>query len=171
MSILSRMNISKENEKIILLEDYETFDMFLIKEISNIKDNYSDINLFLKMEVLYDEMFERNNKTCRIIDLKNNFDFIKILNRKNEKVYFINFLILKNNNYTCDDILEKINKKIIFGNYIKDNMNLEKFPIDNDEYICVEENINNYKKYNFYDKVYSLIQNNEILERTGRMNL
>ena len=89
MSILSRMNISKENEKIILLEDYETFDMFLIKEISNIKDNYSDINLFLKMEVLYDEMFERNNKTCRIIDLKNNFDFIKILNRKNEKVYFI----------------------------------------------------------------------------------
>ena len=116
-------------------------------------------------------MFERNNKTCRIIDLKNNFDFIKILNRKNEKVYFINFLILKNNNYTCDDILEKINKKIIFGNYIKDNMNLEKFPIDNDEYICVEENINNYKKYNFYDKVYSLIQNNEILERTARMNL
>ncbi len=89
MSILSRMNISKENEKIILLEDYETFDMFLIKEISNIKDNYSDINLFLKMEVLYDEMFERNNKTYRIIDLKNNFDFIKILNRKNEKVYFI----------------------------------------------------------------------------------
>ena len=50
MSILSRINISKENEKIILLEDYETFDMFLIKEISNIKDNYSDINLFLKME-------------------------------------------------------------------------------------------------------------------------
>ena len=77
MSILSRINISKENEKIILLEDYETFDMFLIKEISNIKDNYSDINLFLKMEVLYDEMFERNNKTYRIIDLKNNFDFIK----------------------------------------------------------------------------------------------
>ncbi len=171
MSILSRMNISKENEKIILLEDYETFDMFLIKEISNIKDNYSDINLFLKMEVLYDEMFERNNKTYRIIDLKNNFDFIKILNRKNEKVYFINFLILKNNNYTCDDILEKINKKIIFGNYIKDNMNLEKFPIDNDEYIWVEVNINNYKKYNFYDKVYCLIKNNEILERTARMNL
>ena len=171
MSILSRMNISKENEKIILLEDYETFDMFLIKEISNIKDNYSDINSFLKMDVLYDEMFERNNKTYRIIDLKNNFDFIKILNRKNEKVYFINFLILKNNNYTCDDILEKINKKIIFGNYIKDHMNLEKFPIDNDVYILIEENINNYKKYNFYDKVYSLIKNNEILERTARMYL
>ena len=171
MSILSRMNISKENEKIILLEDYETFDMFLIKEISNIKDNYSDINSFLKMDVLYDEMFERNNKTYRVIDLKNNFDFIKILNRKNEKVYFINFLILKNNNYTCDDILEKINKKIIFGNYIKDHMNLEKFPIDNDVYILIEENINNYKKYNFYDKVYSLIKNNEILERTARMYL
>ena len=167
-SILSRMNIKEMNEEIILLEDYEQIDINFIREISNIRNNLYDMISILKIGVLHEEIFSKKKRLCSVIELKRNFEFIKILNEENNKIYEINFLILKNRNYTVDDILKKINTLIIFGNDIKEYLNLDKFPIDYNEYILFEQNFNEcneYKKYNFYDKVYKLIKYDKIFEK------
>ena len=166
-SILSRMDFNSDTEKIILLDELIRFDVSFIREIlnMNIGNPRYDVLSFLKINLLYDYLFEINEKTCGILNLKKNFDFIKILNKKDNKtVNEMNFLVLKNKNYSKEIILDKINDKPLFGNYIKKTLDIDEFPIDKKKYALIDENNNDKEKYIFYDKIYVLnnIKDNNI---------
>ena len=165
-SILSRMDFNSDTEKIILLDNIIDFDVSFIREIlsMNISNPRCNVLSFLKIKLLYEYLFEINEKTCGILNLKNNFDFIKILNKKdNNIVGEMNFLVLKNKIYTKESILDQINDKPLFGNYIKNNLDINEYPIDKKQYTLIEVNNNEKEKYIFYDKVYALsfIKDNE----------
>lgn len=166
-SMLSRMDFNSDTEKIILLDDIISFEASFIREILNMNignPRYSVIS-FLKINLLYDYLFEINEKTCGILNLKKNFDFIKILNKKDNKtVNEMNFIILKNKIYTKDSILDKINDKPLFGNYIKKALDIDEFPIEKKKYSLIDESNNEKEKYIFYDKIYVLnnIKDNKI---------
>ena len=150
--LMLRMNFNEDYETIILLEDNGVFDISQINDISN---SSNEINTILnKINVKYENLFEIEEKQCLINDLKNNFDFIKIIynneNTKNE----INYLVLKNKNYSADNILQKINEKAIFGNEIKKILNINSFPLDN---YYLEENDDDKEQYfTYFNKIYEL---------------
>ena len=150
--LMLRMNFNEDYETIILLEDNGVFDISQINDISN---SSNEINNFLNtINVKYENLFEIEEKQCLINDLKNNFDFIKIIynneNTKNE----INYLVLKNKNYSADNILQKINEKAIFGNEIKKILNINSFPLDN---YYLEENDDDKEQYfTYFNKIYEL---------------
>ena len=162
-SLMGRMNfIEGKYEKIFLLEDENNFDKLKFNDIpSSINDMFSCLKyIYVK--------YGKNEKKCLINNLKNYFDFIKVVNPKeidnNESnnniiVYNeINFLILKNQNYSDDQVLQKINEKKVFENEIKSFLNINEFPLNN---YYLKEN-NNLIKENgcYYNKVY-IIKNNE----------
>ena len=157
-SIKKRMNF-KCHEEMILIDDIITFDISFIDEISGRNMNMNDSNNiipFLKANVLYDYLLERKEIICSIFHLKKNFEFIKILDKKDNKINEINILALKNKLYGKEAILNKINDKPIFGNYIKNILDIEEFPIDTNKYALIEENINNYNNFIFYNRVFIL---------------
>ena len=165
-SILSRMDFNSDTEKIILLDDIIKFDVSFIREIlsMNISNPRCNVLSFLKIKLLYEYLFEKNEKTCGILNLKKNFDFIKILNKKDNNIAGeMNFLVLKNKIYTKESILDQINDKPIFGNDIKNNLDIDEYPIDKKKFTLIEVNNNEKEKYIFYDKVYalSIIKDNE----------
>ena len=150
--LMLRMNFNEDYETIILLEDNGVFDISQINDISN---SSNEINNFLNtINVKYENLFEVEEKQCLINDLKNNFDFIKIIynneNTKNE----INYLVLKNKNYSADNILQKINEKAIFGNEIKEMLNINSFPLDN--FYLEENDIDKDPYYIYFNKIYEL---------------
>ena len=158
-SILSRMDFNSDTEKIILLDNIIDFDVSFIREIlsMNISNPRCNVLSFLKINLLYEYLFEINEKTCGILNLKKNFDFIKILNKKDNNIAGeMNFLVLKNKIYTKESILDQINDKPIFGNDIKNNLDIDEYPIDKKKYTLIEVNNNEKEKYIFYDKVYAL---------------
>lgn len=158
-SILSRMDFNSDTEKIILLDEIIKFDVSFIREIlsMNISNPRCNVLSFLKIKLLYEYLFEKNEKTCGILNLKKNFDFIKILNKKDNNIAGeMNFLVLKNKIYTKESILDQINDKPIFGNDIKNNLDIDEYPIDKKKYTLIEVNNNEKEKYIFYDKVYAL---------------
>ena len=150
--LMLRMNFNEDYETIILLEDNGVFDISQINDISN---SSNEINNFLNtINVKYENLFEVEENQFLINDLKNNFDFIKIIynneNTKNE----INYLVLKNKNYSADNILQKINEKAIFGNEIKKILNINSFPLDN---YYLEENDDDKEQYfTYFNKIYEL---------------
>ena len=165
-SILSRMDFNSDTEKIILLDDIIKFDVSFIREIlsMNISNPRCNVLSFLKIKLLYEYLFKKNEKTCGILNLKKNFDFIKILNKKDNNIAGeMNFLVLKNKIYTKESILDQINDKPIFGNDIKNNLDIDEYPIDKKKFTLIEVNNNEKEKYIFYDKVYalSIIKDNE----------
>ena len=158
-SILSRMDFNSDTEKIILLDNIIDFDVSFIREIlsMNISNPRCNVLSFLKIKLLYEYLFEKNEKTCGILNLKKNFDFIKVLNKKDNNIAGeMNFLVLKNKIYTKESILDQINDKPIFGNDIKNNLDIDEYPIDKKKYTLIEVNNNEKEKYIFYDKVYAL---------------
>ena len=150
--LMLRMNFNEDYETIILLEDNGVFDISQINDISN---SSNEINNFLNtINVKYENLFEIEEKQCLINDLKNNFDFIKIIynneNTKNE----INYLVLKNKNYSADNILQKINEKAIFGNEIKKILNINLFPLNN--YYLEETDKDKALYLSHFTKIYEL---------------
>ena len=131
-SIISRMNFNEDSVTIFLLEDNGIFDISNINVSSRIGNEFN--YFFNKINVKYENLFEVEEGEYLIKDLNKYYDFIKVIynyeNKKNE----IYFLILKNKNYSDDNILQKINDKAIFGNEIKEILKIDSFPI-NDYYL------------------------------------
>ena len=152
-SIQNRMNLNDEPETIILLEDYGIYNISFLKEISNSQnDNFSFLTEII---VQYEGLEEIEQKKCLIKDLKNNFFFIKIINKNNDEINEMNFLVLKSD-YLTDDILLKINEKAVFANKIKKMLKIKDFPLD--DYKLIE--YNNLGCYGYYDKIYRIVEKN-----------
>ena len=162
-SIISRMNFNEDSETIFLLEDNGIFDITNINVSSHVGNEFN--YFFNKINVKYENLFEVEEGEYLIKDLNKYYDFIKEIynyeNKKNE----IYFLILKNNNYSDDNILQKINDKAIFGNEIKEILKNDSFPI-NDYYLEEQQYDEDDKdQYIKFDKIYilkKLINKNKI---------
>ena len=149
-SLIIRMNIKEEI--IYLIEEF----YFLKDSSSSMNDSNSLENIIVKFENLGN--IEKNK--FRINDLKKNFDFIKIINNKNE----INVLVLNNKNYSAKDILQKINSKPFFANEIKRKLNVN-FPLN--DYFLEEKYKNN--KY-IFDRIYFLFKFSEKNNKINNIN-
>ena len=162
-SIISRMNFNEDSETIFLLEDNGIFDISNINVSSRVGNEFN--YFFNKINVKYENLFEVEEGEYLIKDLNKYYDFIKVIynyeNKKNE----IYFLILKNKNYSDDNILQKINDKAIFGNEIKEILKIDSFPI-NDYYLEEQQSDEDDKdQYIKFDKIYilkKLINKNKI---------
>ena len=162
-SIISRMNFNEDSVTIFLLEDNGIFDISNINVSSRIGNEFN--YFFNKINVKYENLFEVEEGEYLIKDLNKYYDFIKVIynyeNKKNE----IYFLILKNKNYSDDNILQKINDKAIFGNEIKEILKIDSFPI-NDYYLEEQQSDEDDKdQYIKFDKIYilkKLINKNKI---------
>ena len=162
-SIISRMNFNQDSVTIFLLEDNGIFDISNINVSSRIGNEFN--YFFNKINVKYENLFEVEEGEYLIKDLNKYYDFIKVIynyeNKKNE----IYFLILKNKNYSDDNILQKINDKAIFGNEIKEILKIDSFPI-NDYYLEEQQSDEDDKdQYIKFDKIYilkKLINKNKI---------
>ena len=155
LSLMSRMNYNEDYDTLYIIEEYGDFDLSIINENDC---SFNEINAFLNIvNVKYEYSLEIEEKTCKMNDLKNYFDFIKIIHNFQNQRNEINVLILNNKKYTPDDILKKINEKAIFGNTIRKTLNLKKFPIVN--YIL--EEAKNESNYTFYDHVFFLKEKKE----------
>ena len=162
-SIISRMNFNEDSVTIFLLEDNGIFDISNINVSSRIGNEFN--YFFNKINVKYENLFEVEEGEYLIKDLNKYYDFIKVIynyeNKKNE----IYFLILKNKNYSDDNILQKINDKAIFGNEIKEILKIDSFPI-NDYYLEEQQYDEDDKdQYIKFDKIYilkKLINKNKI---------
>ena len=162
-SIISRMNFNEDSETIFLLEDNGIFDITNINVSSHVGNEFN--YFFNKINVKYENLFEVEEGEYLIKDLNKYYDFIKVIynyeNKKNE----IYFLILKNKNYSDDNILQKINDKAIFGNEIKEILKIDSFPI-NDYYLEEQQYDEDDKdQYIKFDKIYilkKLINKNKI---------
>ena len=155
LSLMSRMNYNEDYDTLYIIEEYGDFDLSIINENDC---SFNEINAFLNIvNVKYEYSLEIEEKTCKMNDLKNYFDFIKIIHNFQNQRNEINVLILNNKKYTPDDILKKINEKAIFGNTIRKTLNLKKFPIVN--YIL--EEAKNESNYTFYDHVFLLKEKKE----------
>ncbi len=129
LSLMSRMNYNEDYDTLYIIEEYGDFDLSIINENDC---SFNEINAFLNIvNVKYEYSLEIEEKTCKMNDLKNYFDFIKIIHNFQNQRNEINVLILNNKKYTPDDILKKINEKAIFGNTIRKTLNIKKFPIVN----------------------------------------
>jgi len=162
-SIISRMNFNEDSVTIFLLEDNGIFDISNINVSSRVGNEFN--YFFNKINVKYENLFEVEEGEYLIKDLNKYYDFIKVIynyeNKKNE----IYFLILKNKNYSDDNILQKINDKAIFGNEIKEILKIDSFPI-NDYYLEEQQYDEDDKdQYIKFDKIYilkKLINKNKI---------
>ena len=167
---MSRMDFNEQKyDEIFLLEEEYKFDKLKFKDIPS---SINDIFSFIKEIYVQYEFFGKKKKKCLIKDLQNIFDFIKVIHYKkieneeinNNKIEYneINFLILKNKNYSDDDILQKINNKKIFEIEIKSKLNINEYPLKNyflkEDYNFISEQVKC-----FYDKVYT-INKNKIIE-------
>ena len=162
-SIISRMNFNEDSVTIFLLEDNGIFDISNINVSSRVGNEFN--YFFNKINVKYENLFEVEEGEYLIKDLNKYYDFIKVIynyeNKKNE----IYFLILKNKNYSDDNILQKINDKAIFGNEIKEILKIDSFPIY--DYYLEEQQYDEDDKdqYIKFDKIYilkKLINKNKI---------
>ena len=161
--LMARMNVIEEKyDKIFLLEEENNFEKYKLSEIFS-----SENIMFASFELIY-VCYGKKETKCYIKDLKKHYDFIKIISSKelenneinniNNNIYNeINFLILKNKNYSTDQILEKINAKKIFGDEIKTKLDINAFPLNN--YFLEEYNNLSDIKRCYYDKVYIIKKN------------
>ena len=166
-SLFSRMNFNTDFDNIFLLENYHDFES-IIKEIPW---SQNDINTFFNTIIVqYEFLGKLEEKKCLINSLKNYFDFIKIIYKENNN---INFLILNNNYYSGENIINKINDKAVLGKEIKTYLNINEFPLDN--YILEEINKKD-DEYEYYDKIFILKEKNltndkfNILENINNIN-
>ena len=151
-SLISRMNFNIDFDIIFLLENYIEFE----SKIKEITWPQNEISVLLNTIIVrYDIFDEVEEKKYLINNLKNYFEFIKIINdNKNE----INFMILNNEYYSEEDILNKINDKAVFGKEIKEFLKINDFPLNN--YILEKVNNNEDDIYEYYDKIYILKKKN-----------
>ena len=151
MTLMLRMNFN-DYETIFVLEDNGAFDISQINDISNSSNEIT--NFFNQINVKYENLFEIEESQCLIHDLKKNFDFIKIINNNEKIKHEINFLVLKNKNYSANNILQKINEKAIFGNEIKQILNINLFPLNN--YYLEETDKDKALYLSHFNKIYEL---------------
>ena len=113
-SLISRMNFNIDFDIIFSLENYIEFK----SKIKEITWPQNEIGVLLNTIIVrYDIFDEVEEKKYLINNLKNYFEFIKIIyDNKND----INFMILNNEYYSEEDILNKINDKAVFGKEIKE---------------------------------------------------
>ena len=177
-SLISRMNFNCDYETLFLLEEEADFNLSIIEEN---ECSFNEINAFLNIvNVRYESSLEIEEKKCKINELKKNFDFIKIIHKKNNEKNEINFLILNNKKYKPSDIQDKINEKAVFGNLIKKTLKIDEFPID--KYVLEElENENqsfydqifvlkNIKKENLNMNNINMNDNNDIVDKIDELN-
>ena len=151
-SLISRMNFNIDFDIIFLLENYIEFK----SKIKEITCPQNEIGVLLNTIIVrYDIFDEVEEKKYLINNLKNYFEFIKIINdNKND----INFMILNNEYYSEEDILNKINDKAVFGKEIKEFLKINDFPLNN--YILEKVNNNEDDIDEYYDKIYILKKKN-----------
>ena len=152
ISLISRMNFNIDFDIIFLLENYIEFE----SKIKEITWPQNEISVLLNTIIVrYDIFDEVKEKKYLINNLKNYFEFIKIINdNKND----INFMILNNEYYSEEDILNKINDKAVFGKEIKKILKINDFPLNN--YILEKVNNNEDDIDEYYDKIYILKKKN-----------
>jgi len=151
-SLISRMNFNIDFDIIFLLENYIEFE----SKIKEITWPQNEISVLLNTIIVrYDIFDEVEEKKYLINNLKNYFEFIKIIyDNKND----INFMILNNEYYSEEDILNKINDKAVFGKEIKEFLKINDFPLNN--YILEKVNNNEDDIDEYYDKIYILKKKN-----------
>ena len=120
-------------EDIFLLEN-NNLDLLLMNSLNNLLDD--------KINVKYESSNGKEEKLFSINDLKNYYGFIKVKYENKE----INFLISKNMIYSEKDILQKINRKVIFREEFQKILNINEFPFQN--YILEKQNDNLYNLKN-----------------------
>lgn len=149
-SLISRMNFNTCHDIIYFLEDNYTLETSEITEVLYSQNEVSD---FLnRIIVRYQISNEIKEKICLIKNLKKQFDFIKII--YNTSNNFIIFMVLKNRKYSKYDILKKINDKNILGEEIKNNLNIDEFPLV--YYILEEIYTNEPDEFESYNQLYIL---------------